>query len=124
MKKRMMLKGHVRFDSQQRLVFSSKLYDGTAFEMLVRPQEVELNEPLTEQQSRVDGWLFVTQEAEQGDRRYLTLPQPVLQYGRQILVKDLQLMVPGTTIGAFRPRTVAGTKPTPETAVPETETVG
>ena len=67
----------------------------------------------------VDGWLFVQQEAQQGSVVYLTLPKPTIAHGKQIVVRDLQLMPRHGSIDDFKKK-VIGQKISPEVKpVPE-----
>jgi hypothetical protein len=101
MQKQMKLKGRILLNSE--MVYSSSMHDGTPFSMAVDQHDVQLNEELTEGNT-VDGWLFVIQEGQQADRCSITLPKPTLQFGKQIIVKDLQLMPLNITIESFNPK--------------------
>ena len=101
MQKKMKLKGRILLNSE--MIYSSTMHDGTPFSMAVDQYDVQLNEELT-QGNTVDGWLFVVQEGQQSDRCSITLPKPTLQCGKQIIVKDLQLMPLNVTIDDFNPK--------------------
>lgn len=101
MQKRMKLKGRIRLDDDNSMYFSSTLHDKTGFSLLVTQYDVELNDSFTDKEKTVDGWLYVTQEAQQDSRCYLTLPKPVLIYGKQIVVHEHQLLAQGLTIENF-----------------------
>ena len=66
--------------------------------------DVQMNEEFLPSKTTVTGFLFVQQEAQQGDICYLTLPKPCLPYGRQITVHSLQLMDKNVTIDSFNPK--------------------
>lgn len=87
------------------------MHDETPFSMVVAEHDVELNDEFTSEKSTVDGWLFVTQEAQQDTRCYLTLPKPTLQFGKQVVVHELQLMPLNAKIEDFRPKTLEKSKP-------------
>jgi hypothetical protein len=90
--------------------FVSKLYDGTLFELTVGEYDFEQNDEFQPNRMTVDGWLFVIEEAKQDTRSYLTLPKPTLQYGRQIIVHEFQLMPVGATLADFKPQKMGGKK--------------
>jgi hypothetical protein len=108
MVKLMKLRGQVRLNMDRTFTFISSLYDGTQFELPIDQHDFEQNDDFIPGKYTVDGWLFVTQEAKQADRCYLTLPKPTLQYGKQILVNELQLMPRGLTIDDFKPQKMGG----------------
>ncbi len=99
--KPMKLKGYIELHDDRSLFFHGTLIDGTSFSVQADQFDVELNEDFRPSKRRVEGWLFVQQEAQQGNRVYLTLPKPSLQYGRQILVDELQLMPRHATLADF-----------------------
>ena len=98
--------GHITQENGM-LKFHSNLYDGTEFSLNVDKNDVQLNESL-ENSHRVSGFLFVRQEAKQGDICYLTLPKPTLNYGKQISVKEHQLMPRKMSIEDFNPQNKNG----------------
>lgn len=99
----MKLKGKIRKESSGDLIYICKLHDGTPFSMPISEYDVELNENFDSEKTIVDGWLFVTQEAQQDSRCYLTLPKPTLQFGKQIVVNEIQLMPLKATLNSFNP---------------------
>lgn len=108
MVKQMKLRGTVRLNLDRTLDFNSKLYDNTEFTVRVDEHDIELQDEFQPDQMTVYGWLFVVQEAKQSDRCYLTLPKPTLQYGKQIVVQELQLMPRVMTLADFNPQTTGG----------------
>ena len=86
------------------LTFHGTLLDGTQFDLQVDQFDVQLNEDFRPSRTTVMGFLFVQQEAQQGDICYLTLPKPNIIYGKQITVSSLQLMDRNITIEAFNPK--------------------
>lgn len=108
MTKQMKLKGVIRLAEDGSKTFHSTLHDGTSFSLLVTEHDVELNDVLHWGNKQVEGWLFVVQEAKQDSRCYLTLPKPTINYGKQILVHELQLMPRNATIADFRPQRQGG----------------
>jgi hypothetical protein len=77
-------------------------YDGTIFEVQVDKNDIIINEPFRE--GFTEGWLLVTQEAQQENRVYLTLPKPSIQFGHQIVVNKLQLLPVNVTLNDFNPK--------------------
>jgi hypothetical protein len=105
MMRAMKLRGIVQLEADRSLTFHSTLYDGSPVSLKVGQFDIETNEPFKPSKMRVDGWLFVQQEAQQNDVCYLTMPKPSLQHGHQITVKDIQLMPRDATIDDFRAKT-------------------
>lgn len=97
------LRGTISLEQDRSLKFHSNLYDGTPFELRVDQFDVQINEDFKPSRTTVMGFLFVQQEAQQGEVCYLTLPKPTLSYGKQITVKSLQLMSRDVTIESFNP---------------------
>jgi hypothetical protein len=106
----MKLKGRIRLNMDRTLTFISTLHDGTPIELQVDVYDIEQNDPFLDNRLTVDGWLFVVQEAKQGNRCYLTLPKPSLQFGKQVIVHELQLMPVGATLNDFKPQKQGGKK--------------
>lgn len=104
MMKEMKLQGRITLENDHSLTFSSTLYDSTPFSLRVDQFDVERNDEFLASRRMVDGWLYVTQEAKQGDRVYLTLPKPTIQFGKQIVVRDLQLMPRSVSLADFHPQ--------------------
>lgn len=100
----MKLKGRVLKESNGLLTFSSKMHDETPFSMQIDEHDVQLNDEFNSDRNTVDGWLFVVQEAQQDTRCYLTLPKATLQFGKQVVVKDFQLMPLNATLESFNPK--------------------
>lgn len=111
MQKKMKLKGRVLKGADGSLTFSSTMHDGTPFNMPVTEYDIETNDAFEPDRMTVDGWLFVVQEAQQDTRCYLTLPKASLQFGRQVVVQDLQLMPLNASIASFNPKTSKGVVP-------------
>lgn len=109
------LKGTVSLEADRSLKFHGKLYDGTQFDLRVDQFDVQMSEEFLPSRTTVLGFLFVQQEAQQGDICYLTLPKPTLNYGKQISVKDIQLMPRDVKLADFKPvkKTVADKKKPP-----------
>ena len=101
--KDMKLQGRISLEDDNSLTFSSTLYDLTPFSLRVDQNDVEQNDSFIASRT-VDGWLFVIQEAQQSDRVYLTLPKPTIQFGKQVVVRDLQLMPRNVTLADFNPQ--------------------
>ena len=118
----MKLRGRIYLEDDRKLTFHSMLHDEQTFSMPVDQFDVELNTPFLPSQRWVDGWLFVQQEAQQGSVVYLTLPKPTIAHGKQISVKDLQLMPRYSSIDDFKKPSLVGAKtpaPTANTPAPE-----
>jgi len=98
------LSGTISLELDRSLKFHSTLYDGTIFELRVDQFDVQINEDFRPSRTVVTGFLFVQQEAQQGDVCYLTLPKPTINYGKQITVKNLQLMPREVSIESFKPQ--------------------
>ncbi len=105
MRKSLKLKGRIQSKNDQ-LFFTGIMHDGTTeFKLRVDdPHQVELNEGFSETQDTVDGWLMVEQEGQQDHRCYLTLPFPAENFGRQVVVKDVQLMSRSASLMSFNPK--------------------
>lgn len=114
MQKKMKLKGRADL-SGEHIVFSSTMHDGTPFSMPVREHDVVLQDEQHGGQPVVDAWLFVTQEAKQDTRCYLTLPQPTLQFGKQVVVQEHQLMPLNASLNDFNPKVTGSVKKTKKT---------
>jgi len=97
----MKLKGYIELQDDRSLVFHGTMIDQSPFSIRVDQFDVELNENFRPTKRRVQGWLFVQQEAQQNNRVYLTLPKPSLQHGHQIVVDELQLMPRSATLADF-----------------------
>ncbi len=117
MVKQVKLKGIVQLFPNGSLRFFSSLYDGTSFDVALDQHDYEINDEFKQDKLRVDGWLYVIQEAQQNDRCYLTLPKASIVHGRQITVKDTQLMPRAASIEDFRPKKSGGTPALPEIIV-------
>lgn len=109
MVKLMKLRGQVRLNMDRTFTFISKLYDGSQFTIEnVTLHDFEQSDEFEPDKYTVDGWLFVTQEAKQDTRCYMTLPKPTLAHGKQILVHELQLMPRVASIEDFKPQRMGG----------------
>lgn len=103
MVKSMKLRGTVSLEADRSLKFNGQLYDGTPFFVQVDQFDVQLTEEFRPSRTTVMGFLFVQQEAQQGDVCYLTLPKPSLVHGRQVSVKEVQLMPRVVSLKDFNP---------------------
>jgi len=112
----MKLRGRILLEDDRTLTFHSTLHDKSAFSMPVDQFDVELNDPFTSSKRTVDGWLMVQQEAQQGSVVYLTLPKPTIAHGKQIVVRDLQLMPRESSIDDFKKKIVGQKIPAPVVA--------
>ena len=101
MSKEMKLKGYIMLENNRSLTFTGEMCDHTQFSITVDQFDIELNEDFLPSRRRVRGWLYVTQEAQQGSRVYLTLPKPSLQFGKQVTVSEFQLMPRNATLADF-----------------------
>lgn len=99
----MKLRGRIVLNDDATMTFRSTLYDDTPFSLTVGEHDIEKNAIFRTDRRTVDGWLHVQQESQQDTRVYLTLPKPTLEYGKQILVNEIQLMPRQTSISDFRP---------------------
>ena len=70
------LRGTITLEQNRTMKFHSSLYDGTPFDLTVDQFDVQVNEDFRPSRTTVMGFLFVQQEAQQGDICYLTLPKP------------------------------------------------
>jgi|SaaInlV_165m_DNA_3_1040750.scaffolds.fasta_scaffold105123_1 hypothetical protein len=113
MNRQMKLRGRILLEDDRTLTFHSTLHDNSAFSMPVDQFDVELNDPFTSSKRTVDGWLMVQQEAQQGSVVYLTLPKPTIAHGKQIVVRDLQLMPRQSSIDDFKKKIVGQKIPAP-----------
>lgn len=104
MVKEMKLQGRIHLEDDRSLTFSSVMFDGTPFSLRVDQFDIEKNDEFLPSRRTVDGWLFVQQEAQQESRVYLTLPKPTIQFGKQVVVRNLQLMPRNVTLADFRPQ--------------------
>ncbi len=102
--KEMKLQGQITLENDHSMTFSGVFYDSTPFSLRVDQFDVERNEEFLPSRRTVNGWLYVQQEAQQADRVYLTLPKPTIQFGKQVVVRDLQLMPRSATIADFHPQ--------------------
>lgn len=98
--KPMKLKGIIQKDNDA-LTFHGTLHDNSPFSVNISEHDVVLNEPFTHEKNRVDGWLFIQQEAQQDNRVYVTLPKPSLQHGHHVLVHEYQLMPREASLADF-----------------------
>ena len=112
------LRGTISLEQDRSLKFHGALYDGTPFDLRVDQFDVQINEDFKPSRTTVMGFLFVQQEAQQGDVCYLTLPKPTLNYGKQITVKDLHLMAREVSIADFNPTKKVPVKKIVEEAIP------
>lgn len=78
------------------------LYDGTSFVLKTDVHNVLLNDEITAEQSVVEGWLLVTQQAKQGDLVAVLLPSPTLEFGKNVSVNELSLAPINMSIDSFR----------------------
>lgn len=90
--KKMKLKGQVQRNKNE-LTFISTLWDGTSFSIPVTEEHLQLKEELTDANQNSEAVLYVLMEAQQDSRCYLTLPQPSLRHGHQVVVNRGQLLL-------------------------------
>jgi hypothetical protein len=110
MVKQMKLKGTIQLCLDRSMKFFGKMYDGTPFDITVDQHDIQVNEEFSPEKLTVEGWCNVMQEAQQGDKCYLTLPKASIAHGKQILVNELQLMPLAASIADFRPQISGGIK--------------
>lgn len=101
MTKDMKLKGTITLENNRTVTFTGEMYDHTPFTLNVDQFDIEMSEDFLPSRRTVRGWLFVTQEAQQGSRVYLTLPKPTIQFGKQVVVHELKLMPRQATLAQF-----------------------
>lgn len=70
---------------------TSQHYDGTPFIVKANSKQIQFNDPLEEENQAVSGFLYVEQVGEQGDRAFIVLPTPSIQYGKNICVSTNML---------------------------------
>lgn len=104
MQKSMKLRGKIKLESDNMLSFHGEMFDGTPFSLNVDQFDVQLNEAFLPSKTTVDGFLFVVQEAEQGEVCYLTLPKPSITYGKHLSVKKHLLNSRHINIKDFNPQ--------------------
>lgn len=102
--KKMRLKGSVKLNDQNQMTFVGNLHDNTSFSILVSEYDVQSNGNLNEKDFSIPAFLFVTQEAQQDHRCYVTLPQPDLRFGRHVMVHRSNLIQPSLKLENFKPR--------------------
>lgn len=105
--KDMKLRGTIYLEDDLTFTFRGEQFDHTPFSLMVDQFDVERNEEFLPSRRTVSGWLFVQQEAQQGDRVYLTLPKPTIQFGKQVVVSALNLMPRNATLADFGAQTEA-----------------
>ncbi|GAG24076.1 unnamed protein product [marine sediment metagenome] len=101
MRKQMKLRGTVTLEDDRSLTFRGNLFDETPFDLIVDKHDVHTNDDFRPTKRTVMGWMYVVQESKQGSRCALTLPKPTLQYGRQVTVRELDLMPRDVSIEDF-----------------------
>lgn len=99
--KPMKLKGHIRLEDDLTLVFESTVYDGGEFSIKPIPTDVQLNGTFSRKKKRIEGWVHVQQESQQGSIVYVKLPAPSIQHGHYIIVNEMQLMPRVATLDDF-----------------------
>lgn len=105
MQKEMKLRCRVApVDQTGRYTCTAQLFDGSTFTMSAFEYDVLRQEEHQKDQSHVDGWILVIQEAKQGDVVSITLPQPSDQHGRRVNVSVYELMPRNVTIDSFNPQ--------------------
>ncbi len=103
MTKPMKLKGNVKLENNGRLTFHGTQADGSAFEVSVDQFDVQLNEEFLPSKTTVEGFLFLTQNAEQHDLCFCTMSKPSLAHGHNITVKKVMLSPRHVSIKDFNP---------------------
>jgi hypothetical protein len=99
--KPMKLKGHIRLEDDLTLVFESTVYDGGKLSINPRVTDVQLNGAFANKKKRVEGWVHVQQESQQGNIVYIKLPAPSIQHGHYTIVNENQLMPRVATLEDF-----------------------
>jgi hypothetical protein len=97
--KKMKLKGELTLQDGV-LLFTSTHYDGTPFSVKTTEADLQFKELPNDQIEPIECVLYVILEGQQDSRCYLTLPQPSLQYGRQVTVNRGQLLIHNAPFGA------------------------
>lgn len=105
MTKPMKLRGTVKLENNGRLTFHSTQADDSAFSVSVDQFDVQLNEEFLPSKITVEGFLFLTQNAEQHEICFCTMPKPSLTHGRNITVKKSMLSPRHISIKDFNPST-------------------
>jgi hypothetical protein len=100
----MKLRGKITLEQDRSLTFHGEVFDGTPFTCRVSPHDVQMNEEFLPSRLSITGFLFVDQEGKSGGICYLTLPKPSETFGRQISVKDHQLMPREVKLADFGPK--------------------
>lgn len=99
----MKLRGTVKLENNGRLTFQGTQADDSAFTVSVDQFDVQLNEEFLPSKTTVDGFLFLTQNAEQHDICFCTMPKPSLTHGRNISVKKSLLSPRNVSLKDFNP---------------------
>lgn len=102
--KPMKLKCKITLENDHTFTVNSKMYDGTQFKLTANRYEFNLNEDFLPSKRTVDGWIYVEQNSQQGERVYVTLPQPTIEHGRHLVVHALDLMPRYASIEDFKPK--------------------
>ena len=108
MSKPMKLRCTVSTDHESPWMFrvNATMFDGTPLSFKTERHNVDLSDPITEENPTVGGYVHVTHVAQQGSVVYITLPSPSLEFGKNVNVHEDVLMPVGVTIENFKTRTV------------------
>ena len=110
MTKPMKLRGTVKLENDGRLTFHGTQADDSAFNVSVDQFDVQLNEEFLPSKTTVEGFLFVTQNAEQHEICFCTMPKPSLTHGRNISVRKSLLSPRNVNIKDFNPEVRSSSK--------------
>jgi hypothetical protein len=108
MKAPMKLRSTIKKREDGRLVATAKQYDGSEFRILVRINDVVINESFSKEKTEVPGFIFVSQIALQHDRAYISLPEPSITHGSFVTVKKTDLQPINASIKDFNPQKKSG----------------
>lgn len=108
MSKPMKLRCKVSIDHESPWMFrvNAVMFDGTPLSFKTERHNVELSDPIAEEVPVVDGYVQVTQVAQQESLIYITLPSPSLEFGKNVNVHKNTLMPMGVTIENFKTKTI------------------
>ena len=98
------LSGMVILNQNKTLSFEGQLYDGQTFTVdNLREWDVKTVQNFLPSRTRVSGYMFVMQQAQQNDVCYVTLPRPSLVHGKHVNVKSLYVLPAHQKIEDFNP---------------------
>lgn len=106
----MKLKGRMRLENGH-MVATCKLFDGGTFKVRAPEHTYGLNDDFQADRDIVDGWVEVTQEGQQGNACYISLPTPSLVHGKNVTVHEYEMFPFNTTLQDY------GVQTTPQVPV-------